>query len=272
MIFLFFILTLSFAKVETITFNSTVLGKETYFNVLYPDTYGQKDLLYPVLYLLHGMFQTGHCFLEHGLEDVYSDLLSKQETKDMIIIMPYVEDSNYVDNYNGTMKYETYFHQELMPKVDEMFNINRDKIALAGFSMGGWGAMYYMSKYPEKFIAAQGMTPALWPENYLDEIDWNSRTAHIDKVVLECFNNTEYFNQHCPQLVIRNSTRGIYENKHFRLAVGTDDYYFHNNHLFHFELNNKDIHHQFIVRRGGHKWVFWEYEIPLMLKWLNDIF
>ena len=274
MLFLIFFITLSHSKLITdIPFNSTILGKETIYHILYPDTYdNQKDTLYPVVYLLHGMFDgpAGKGYISNGLEDVYNELLSKKEIKDMIIVMPYVENSCYVNRFDGTANYETYFHEEFMPKIESEYAIDPQRRAIVGLSMGGYAAMYYMEKYPEKFVAAQGMTASLWPEDYLDHMDPEAVTKSVDAVVLDVFNNSNYYNKHCPQVLIKNSQRGMYDNKHFRLAVGTDDYFYHNNHLWHFEMNSKDIYHQFIVRKGGHAWTFWMNELPLCLKWLND--
>src|ERR1700740_1976608 len=134
------------ASTETVQFHSTLINATLPYNVILPANYRQSGTTrYPVLYLLHGL--GGH----------YSDWLTRTNVADyaaqyrMIIVMPEGNNSWYVDGAAGSNdKYETYILQELMPDVDKRYRTIQSRYgrAIAGLSMGGYGAIKYGVKYP----------------------------------------------------------------------------------------------------------------------------
>src|SRR5581483_6227000 len=137
-------------SVETIQFQSKLINATLPYNVILPPGYR-------VLYLLHGW--GGH----------YTDWLTRTNIADyaaqyrMIIVMPEGNDSWYIDGAAGINdKYESYILKELMPDVDKRYRTIQSRYgrAIAGLSMGGYGAIKFGLKYPATFVFAGSMSGA----------------------------------------------------------------------------------------------------------------
>lgn len=131
--------------------------------VLLPADYASSEQRYPVLYLLHGAFG--------GNYKTYTDRLSiEQITEDLplIVVMP---DGGPVGEYSdwwnngmgGIPMYETYHVGQLIPWIDAHFRTvaTREGRAVAGLSMGGFGAMSYAARHPDLFVAAAAFSGAV---------------------------------------------------------------------------------------------------------------
>ena len=148
-------------RVQTIQFASKLVGKTLPYNVLLPLDYNQpqaKTYRYPVLYLLHGL--TGHYtnWLEH------THLPDCVAAYQVIIVMPEGNNGWYTDSAIApSEKYESYILQELIPDVERRFRASsaREGRAIAGLSMGGYGALKFAVKHPELFVFAASMSGAL---------------------------------------------------------------------------------------------------------------
>jgi S-formylglutathione hydrolase FrmB len=66
----------------------------------------------------------------------------------------------YVDWRNGKLRDETVFTHTLMPAIDRQFRTIADgrHRAIAGFSGGGFGAMYLAARNPQLFAAVGGLS------------------------------------------------------------------------------------------------------------------
>src|SRR5690625_5019404 len=64
---------------------------------------------------------------------------------------------------NGPPKWESYIIEQLIPWVDDNLSTRnqRNGRAIAGLSMGGYGAMSYITRYPELFIAGAAFSGAV---------------------------------------------------------------------------------------------------------------
>lgn len=64
---------------------------------------------------------------------------------------------------NGPPKWESYIIEQLIPWVDDNLSTRgqRDGRAIAGLSMGGYGAMSYITRYPELFVAGAAFSGAV---------------------------------------------------------------------------------------------------------------
>ena len=149
------------ARVETVQFESRLVGRALPYKVVLPPGYreaGAARTRYPVLYLLHGL--TGH----------HTDWLSRTRLSGyaaeyrMIVVTPEGDDGWYTDSASvPSDKYESYFVRELMPDVERRFRTieARGGRAVAGLSMGGYGALKFGLKYPERFALAASMSGAV---------------------------------------------------------------------------------------------------------------
>ena len=138
---------------------SSVLGKGCNLNVLIPQAYEADGVTpktrqtYKVLYLLH------------GLSDDYSSWMRRTsierylEKYNIVAVMPDVDRSFYTDMKKG-LKYWQFISEELPGLVKQLFPVStsREDTFVAGFSMGGYGALKLALNHPERFAAAGAMS------------------------------------------------------------------------------------------------------------------
>ena len=141
---------------QTVTFRASHLnGRNMSLGVILPAGYSASDKRYPVLYLLHGY--TAHYsnwLLQSGIRR-YARRYQE------IIVMPEAGESWYVDNYaNPKLQWQDYFIYDVIPFVDRHFRTVAARCgrALAGTSMGGYGALLLALKYHTLFAAAASLS------------------------------------------------------------------------------------------------------------------
>ncbi|MEI7032789.1 esterase family protein [Streptomyces pratensis] len=132
---------------------SAIGGWNPAVNVLLPDGYHTSGRRYPVLYLLHGGQQDFITF------DAHHNIRGLTAWKDLIVVMPdggragwY---SNPVSTTVGARDWEHFHIAQLLPWIDANFRTyaEYDGRAVAGFSMGGFGALKYAAKYYGHFAS-----------------------------------------------------------------------------------------------------------------------
>jgi S-formylglutathione hydrolase FrmB len=113
---------------------------------------------YPVVYLLHGWGSDYSAWLSQ------TSLKQYASEYQMIIVTPEGHDGWYTDSATvQTDKFESYILQELIPEIDGRFRTIRERRgrAVAGVSMGGYGALKFGLKHPEVFTLAASTSGAL---------------------------------------------------------------------------------------------------------------
>lgn len=144
------------------SFHSQTLGRDWSYNVYLPDGYDHSDLRYPVLFMLHGFSENENAWVTKGhINQAADHLIAAGEIPPIVIIMPGSGDNWYVDLKE---KIETAFVQDLVPEVDRSFRLipEREGRGIGGDSMGGYGALRFILKYPEQFGVALLMSPAIY--------------------------------------------------------------------------------------------------------------
>jgi S-formylglutathione hydrolase FrmB len=128
--------------------------------ILLPPNYQPNKSLhapYPVLYLLHGGSGNYDDWAADG--DVRG--LVNGTAFNGIVVLPEGGGTGYYTNWYGTSdnglspQWETFHINQLLPWVDANFNTSgtRTGRAIAGLSMGGFGALKYGGEHPDKFSA-----------------------------------------------------------------------------------------------------------------------
>lgn len=138
---------------------SAVLGKDCNINVIIPQHYEAdgvtpaKRSSYKVLYLLH------------GLSDSYSSWLRRTSIErylgayDVVAVMPDGGRSFYTDMKHG-LKYWSFISEELPALIPQLLPVSTDPADtfIAGFSMGGYGALKLALSHPERFAGCGVMS------------------------------------------------------------------------------------------------------------------
>lgn len=144
---------------ETVEFSPAHLGgMAVKFNIILPRDYATSARRFPVLYLLHGYTD------DFSAWATKSDLLLYAPEYEEIIVMPEGGTGFYVNNQgNPKLQWEDYLIQDLIPYVDSHYRTvaAREGRAIAGLSMGGYGAMTLGLRHPDMFAAIASMSGAL---------------------------------------------------------------------------------------------------------------
>jgi enterochelin esterase-like enzyme len=140
------------SSIDTASFASAALGGEGSFHVYLPPGFADSDARYPVLYLLHGNEQRATAFLQLGLQGELDRLIAAHEVPPMIAVM--VQGGKGANNWRdqGSHGYESYVI-EVQQLIDRMLptQASRSARAIAGDSMGGYGAMNVALGNPRRF-------------------------------------------------------------------------------------------------------------------------
>ena len=151
---------------------SASLGSEQAATILLPSTYTASRRRYPVLYLLHGGGQDHTAFATRGW-------FRAQASREMIIVTPGVGDSWYVNSAaDPKAKYEDFVVKDLVAFVDSQYRTiaSREGRAVAGVSMGAWGAMLLGLKHHQVFGAVGALSAPYGISRQDPNMDMKSRT------------------------------------------------------------------------------------------------
>lgn len=150
------------SEVVTREFKSATLDREWKYELYLPTGYDTSRLRYPVLYLLHGNGGTGSDWIKHGkLQSVADGLIASGDMPPAVIVMPDAGVTWYVDRKE---KMETAILRDLFPEVEKSLRVlqTREGRLIGGLSMGGYGSLRLVLKYPEMFAAAALLSPAIY--------------------------------------------------------------------------------------------------------------
>jgi putative tributyrin esterase len=138
------------------TVNSAALGRAMKYRVLLPDGYQASLRRYPVLYLLHGLGGNYQDWTGR------SNLAEYTRTLPLIVVMPDGENGWYTNAADGSAKFEDYLFTELPADVVQKFRTINSRYgrAIAGLSMGGYGALKTALKRPGAFAVVGAFSGA----------------------------------------------------------------------------------------------------------------
>lgn len=217
-------------------------NREYDYGVILPTEYFENDnSRFPVLYLLHGLNNNCDCWINSfSILTLLTYYSNQYNIPCPIIIMPNAEDSYYVDQYQEDIYYEKFFIYQLIETIEKEYRIIEAKEGkfIAGFSMGGYGALHYALNYPEKFNFAFSMSGALGGKD--------SKTTPSILLTAHLSTNRDF--------------------PFFTIDIGNNDSFLDVNLASHIGLLNLGIEHEFILRDGAHDKEFWQESLFLLLE------
>lgn len=244
---------------------SELLQRDIPYRVILPKNYETNENRYPVLYLLHGLF--GSC--ENWLE--LTNLKDYVLEKELIIILVDGENGWYSDSKTiENNKFESYFLQELMPEIENLYRTIpiKEKRAIAGLSMGGYGALKFCLKKPDLFVFAGSMSGAFDAPNLIKKNcpkDWKELLPSIEKAFGET-NSRHRIDNDLFQIIEQIPTEKIAELPHFYLDCGVYDSFLETNRKLTNLLKDRKIPFEYYEISGGHDWDFWDQQIKKILE------
>lgn len=302
------------SRVVTEVMYSDALGVDKRVVVYLPRGYdSQPARRYPVYFYLHGLGGNEENWVKGGALDEQADQLGVEA----IIAMPDGDDSFYIDSQQPIdfarclasgaglflpgkqapettcvkrRNYETYVTKDLVSWVDGKYRTlgTREGRAIAGLSMGGFGAMELSLRHPELFAAAASHSGAVallykGPRPFapgktelVTQIQLDQRGAiggpiasWLGKVFGEDLAGWKKYD--VVELATANAA-GPGPKVALYFDCGTeDDFRLQDNVQYvHEALGKKNIPHEFYLGPGRHDFAFWKARLPYSLKFLRD--
>lgn len=215
-------------------------------NLIVPEQPGP----WPVLYLLHGLSD------DHTIWHRRTSIERYVEGTGLLVVMPTTDRAFYVnDPRTGGLRYEDHICQDVLGFVERTFPVIADRTgrAVAGLSMGGYGAIMLALRNPELFSAACAHSSALYFGHMAAKHHLGDDVGELNDAVLrsgqyDCFKLAERLAKNGPDVALR-------------VDCGTDDRLLQQNRDFHAHLESLGLAHEYAEYPGGHNWAYWDEHI-----------
>lgn len=285
---------------------SPSLGVTKRYRVWLPPGYaGDTTTRYPVAFYLHGLYGDETNWSQQGGLAATLDSMARAGMPPMIVVMPDGDDSWYVtsnvlvdaaacrrvqrtepaDQYCVPWwRYDEYVARDLVAHVDSAYRTRADRAhrAIAGLSMGGYGAVTLALRYPDVFSVAashsgvlspmyDGPSPFAAPPRYLATPDavrerW---TRFWPSMGIAFGRDTASWWARDPVRMVRRVRESGATLPALWFDAGTEDaLVIDENRAFDFELTALGVAHEWHERAGKHDWTYWRTNAPLSLAWI----
>ena len=266
-LFLFFIfISASYSQMKVTVVEDSIyspsLKAYSKFNVVLPPNYYMSDERFITIYLLHGY--TGD----------YNDWVSRTNivkySKDynFIIVTPDGKNSWYVNAVNKkNSNYENFIVKDLIPYIGKNYRALDTKHgrAIAGLSMGGYGALRLALKYPGTFFYSAAFSGAFhMPENIAKSKDDKNNKLIQESMEIFGADAGDFWND-CDvyKLIEKASVSSL---PYLYISCGKDDWpdLFESNKMVVNDLQKKKVLYEYHELPGAHNWMYWD-------KAINDV-
>lgn len=255
-------------QLRTAEFFSPVLGRVWRYNVYLPGGYENSTSAFPALYLLHGRGGDETSWAaEGGIRVLLDAEIAARRVPPLVALMPDFGSSWCVD---ARERIETAFFMDFLPHVAARYRTleAREARVLAGYSMGGFGALRYALTRPELFGGAVLLSPALY-----DGLPPEESSARALSAFGHPFDPTRWASLNYPAALERLNM----EAPRFFVAAGDADHAhadFRANvevqaALLQARLRGRGLESHLRVLPGGHGWEVWR---PAFLEGLRLFF
>ncbi len=217
-----------------------------------------------VLYLLHGMFEDETIWLRRSNVERYAT------EHNIALIMPYGENNYYTDMAHG-LPYFTYLTEELPRFIKNSFGMEQNRLntAIAGLSMGGYGACKAAFSRPDLFGAFASISGAVDMQYLADAAEQVGMLSLVKNIVGHteqiCGSDVDIFYLAEKCMSCNEPTPKGY------ISCGLEDTAcYPMNQKLKAHLENIGYPFKYFEAHGGHEWNFWDTEIQKVLQWLGE--
>lgn len=243
-----------------VTFHSAALNRDMQYRVIAPSAAPAQRL--PVVYLLHG---GGGGFRDWSN---YSDVARYAETG-LILVMPEGASSYYTNAVDPPQdRYEDYIVQDVIADVESKFPAatGRANRAIAGVSMGGFGAIKIALRHPELFTFVGGISPAIDVPRRAFALRRFHQSRHYESIFGPSGSQTRRDND--PMILVRSANPQTVP--YFFLTCGEQEGLLPANREFAGLLDRGHFRFEFHTVHGGHDWNQWNGWLPGLFRSLAE--
>lgn len=147
---------------ETVEYYSPAVDRRMKLDIVLPEGYWESEARYPVLYLLHGYMQNYTVWGRNLAAAFYA-----RELNDLILVLPDAGNTwflNYASSPEGrSNNWEDHIINDVIGHIDRNYRTEarREGRAIAGLSMGGFGAYSLGLRHSEMFVSIGSTSGAL---------------------------------------------------------------------------------------------------------------
>jgi S-formylglutathione hydrolase FrmB len=257
------------AEVRTTALPSAALGRDVACVAHLPPSYAVGARTYPVVYALHGLFESSRFWERRGLDAILEDLWARKAVPEFVLVVVDGGNSFFVNSPLG--RYEDLVTKDMIAYAESTYRVRHERAgrALLGVSMGGYAALRVAVSHPELFSAVathsamllsgpprpgQGADPyqlaafarvfgeppdlALWRAN--DPLEWATRADPrvVPALSFDCGDHDRY-----------------------GLAAGHEE--------LHRRLQARGVAHEFALKPGDHGYEYVRSVLPSSLAFLS---
>ena len=264
---------------ESLIFKSAIVSYPVKYSVYLPADYETSRRSYPVVYLLHGITDDETGWIQFGEAAQIADKgIAEGTFPSCILIIPDGKVTWYFNSADGKDKWEDMFIGELIPFVEKEYRIRAKKEfrAIAGLSMGGYGALTLSMRNPELFSTCVAMSSGIYSDQEISRLNDVQYTGYFKNIYGENLKGearlTQVWKDHSPFHLIHNVPADRLKGIRFYIDCGDDDIFYAGNSLLHIEMRDLNIAHEYRVRNGGHSWSYWRTGLYDGLKFIGEKF
>lgn len=257
--------------------SSKILNVTRKYSVYLPKSYSvHAEKKYPVLYLLHGLYDNNKGWLEGGnLQCIANEVIDSNKACEMIIVVP--DAGTVKDGYFNTegWPYETFFFDEFIPYIEKTYRIFGDKShrAITGYSMGGGGATAYALEHPDMFSSVYAMSALMSLPKRDRTVQPKQDAEPVKDPKMMEFGKSVLANDCIVRISFSDgATLEKYRTIRWFLDCGDDDFLLDVNYSFYQEMKKANVPCEFRVRDGGHDWKYWQSALQMALPFVSDGF
>lgn len=253
-------------------FSGALFARKSCF-VYLPEGYDQGEEHYPVIYLLHGMFQSeSHWLVKGNAEQTLDRMMGDGSLRKSIVVMPndggYGTGTFYVNWYDGTGNFEDYILYDLISDIDKTYRTvpNASNRVVCGLSMGGYGSFLLALRNPEVFGAAVSMSGALTSTELIAPQYARSDISRMIGPLHGPYAQNHDLHKLAELRLKESRMPELY------FHCGSEDYLYSMNTAYREHLDRIGYAHKYESFSGEHNWDYWTAHLERSLAFLDSFF
>ena len=245
-------------NVRECVFRSHALDREMHYRAVLPANYAiDSSKYFPVLYLLHGLYGDWTNWTTLTQLPRYAEHLSP------IIVTPDAGNSWYVNSATVPGdRFEDYIWDDLIPEIEHRFRTIRERKAraIAGLSMGGYGAVKFALKHPDFFTLA-----ASFSGTFDAALGLHVERPEFAPYLLTAFGPEGSQTRRDNDVFALSQSVAPSSAPYFYLACGESDELVESNRRFAATMAKCGFRHEYHEQPGAHDWIYWDQQVQTLL-------
>lgn len=239
---------------------SAAVGRVMPYRVLLPEAYERSRDRYPVLYLLHGL----------GGDDrdwsTRTNLARLAARLRLVIVMPDGDNAWYTNAANDGPRFEDYIASDLVQDVERKYRVIRARYgrAIAGLSMGGYGAIKIALRHPAEFAAAGSFSGAF----RATDTAYDDSLGALKDQTYEIYGPEGSETRTANDVAAMASSAPVLGAPVLYLDCGTSDAFLQSNRDVVATLQKRGFRYEYHELPGAHAWDYWNARIAVFLPWV----